>query len=398
MNKRDFLGASAVDPEVEAYFRNSKRLYRALGLPIDSEIDLHPIGSGEHNLNFLFNDPASGSRYVLRVNVTRQPFHKNQVLYEFDALKSLEPSGCTPVPLFVDDSMDAPYEGVLVESFCEGRQLDFDDLHPGDLGKAAALMARVHSVVPKRDCRLIRPEDPLHRLLDECVARYRLYTDSPYCEDRIRRYMDRAILRIEGESDCYEFEPADARIVNNEPLSSHFLLFENRIQAESASENKIADADSNGTHIETPGYFIDWERPMLGDIAEDLAFFTDATSSFWESDHLFPSDRIQMVLTAYWQAMEKTADVVDMRGGGASAASSDEARGLNRLKKDFEKRFLLFRKATTLRALCWCCRAEVQFREMPELYRTKRAESKVPVYLSEDFLTFLWDDVFSERI
>ena len=189
------------DKDVAArYLAGNAALRRALGIADDAELEPRYLGEGEHNRNFRFDDPSSGRSFVLRINVAPQPFHDNQIAYEFAALTLLEPSGRAPRPLYLDDSPDAPGEGALVESFCEGDPLDFDHLRPGDLKCAAQLMADLHAVRVDdvERCPLHRPADPLRGLFDECVARFEAYRVSG-CEDaRLTRWTERFIAAAQS--------------------------------------------------------------------------------------------------------------------------------------------------------------------------------------------------------
>lgn len=329
------------------YVENNPRLKEALGMPEGTGFKISPLGMGEHNLNYLI-DTDLRKRYVLRVNVTKQPFHEDQVRYEFDALKALECSGCTPRPVYLDDSSNAPGKGVLVESFCEGRQLDFDDLKKGDLERVAQLMANIHSIPVKSGCTIHRARNPLGALYEECRGRYRLYLDSPYKKASVTKRLDEFMRICADAVDSYEFPEAQGRIVNTETLSSHFLLNED-------SDTVLPIAD--------PGSFVDWERPVIGDVAEDIAFFLAPTTAFWESDFMFTQKTAADFMDLYWNAADGRVP-----------------------ENSFEARFEAWQMMATLRALTWCTRAVVQFQEDPGLHRTEKAAAKVPLYLSEEYL------------
>lgn len=98
--------------EAAAYLRDNLELREVLG--IDDKVRLEPrfLGAGEHNRNFRFRDEVRGEEYVLRVNVVPQPFHSDQVAYEHAALEILAPCGCTPQPLYLDNSQTAPAKGL----------------------------------------------------------------------------------------------------------------------------------------------------------------------------------------------------------------------------------------------------------------------------------------------
>ena len=130
----------------QRYVNGNAALRQAVGADAHDALTLTPLGEGEHNVNFLMTaNGADAPVFVLRVNVLPQPFHACQVRYEHDALAAVAPSGRTPLPVFVDASAEAPGEGVLVETFCPGRQLDFDALQPGDLERCARIMADSHA-------------------------------------------------------------------------------------------------------------------------------------------------------------------------------------------------------------------------------------------------------------
>ena len=98
------------------YLANNVALREAVGAGSGDALEPIPLGMGEHNLNYSFEVPSSNKRYVLRINVSRQPFHEDQVGYEFAALQALAASGRTPMPVYLDNSPTAPAEGALVES------------------------------------------------------------------------------------------------------------------------------------------------------------------------------------------------------------------------------------------------------------------------------------------
>lgn len=422
--------------EARAYLAGNAALRQAVGAAPGAVLEPRPLGMGEHNLNYAFADPADGRRFVLRVNVTRQPFHDSQVRYEFDALTALAPSGRVPAPLYLDDGPDAPGHGALVIGFCEGDELDFDRLRPGDLRCAAQLMADVHAVPVGPGCPLHRPADPLRELFGECLARFDLYRASPAEDPRITRWVDALTAAAAVVADTLAAPGDCAHIVNTEPLPSHFL-----IPAAAAAEAARAGADGEGTgrgadapaasaaageamrddgeggagaggagrgaDVSTasaaaapatrgggvssaadaehpaggaegrgrlcaaPGSFVDWERPVIGDVAQDVAFFTAPTTTFWDSDYLMGPDVAAAFVEDYWRA-------VDGRF----------SRGA------FDARYRAFRMMAALRAVAWCCRALAQFGADPRLHRTDRAVAKVPAYLSDEFLEMLARDCF----
>ncbi|MCI8469688.1 MAG: aminoglycoside phosphotransferase family protein [Eggerthellaceae bacterium] len=337
----DAVGAAA------RYLASNADLREAVGARDGELLVPHPLGEGEHNQNFWFS--CGGKRFVLRVNVAPQPFHDNQVRYEFDALGALTPSGCTPRPLYLDDGPDAPAHGALVTSFCPGRQLDFDHLRPGDLERVAALMAAVHAVPVAPACPLHRPADPLRRLLDECVARYRLYRESPFEDARVTAWAERFLQAAARAVEDAPPERGARRIINTEPLASHFLL--------------DPDARADGG---LGGWYLDWERPVLGEVAQDVAYFLTPAATFWDSDHLITPDEAANFVEDYWRAVD------------------------GRLPREgFDARFPAYLALSALRSVTWCCRALITYRPGSDAHQTDKAAAKLPVLLSDDFMELM---------
>lgn len=338
------------------YLNGNNELRRALGIDGGAVLLPRPLGAGEHNLNYRFENPDDGRAFVLRVNVTKQPFHIDQVGYEYAALSVLSPSGRAPKPLYIDRSAAALGEGVLVVSFCEGDELDFDNLRPGDLRCAAQLMADVHAASVPEDTILRKPADPLADLHAECVQRYEVYRSSG-CEDaRVSKWVERYFKMARRALDT-RANPADCRhIVNTETLPSHFLIPERSARA------AAANGRSTGLFCDDPGSFIDWERPLIGEVAQDIAYFVAPTTTFWDSGYLFPSEDVDAFVEDYWRAVDGRF----VRGG-------------------FDERFRAYLLMTALRSITWCCRALALERCVPKVHMTEKAKRKLPIYLSDDF-------------
>ena len=357
------------------YLRDNFELRKKLGISETAELVPRPLGMGEHNLNYWFeaesefgigkntfgqatgaenlpNDtsPNRNRKYVLRINVVSQPFHINQVAYEFAALSALAPSGCTPLPYYLDARESAPAKGAMVISFCEGNELDFDHLQPNDLQHAASLMANAHSVPVSDECPLYRPENPLRSLFEECINRFEAYQSSAAENPRITKWGLTFISQAEKYLGIPSYPQDCTHIINTEPLPSHFLI--------PSSAGKVRD--SYRAH---PGYFIDWERPIIGEVAQDLAYFTAPTTTFWDSDYLFPPSEVSDFVEGYWRAV-----------------AGRFPRG------NFDERFKAFRAMTALRSMTWCCRALITYGNYSNEHKTQKTVDKLPIYLSDAFI------------
>ena len=341
--------------QARRYLAENTRLRSELGVAAGEELACEPLGAGEHNDNYVFCVPGAASRCVLRVCAAPQPFHADQVAYEEAALRALAPSGRTPRVLYRDSSPSAPGFGVLVISFCAGQMLDFDALRPGDLRCAAKILADVHAVRVEGDCPLHRPADPLRELFGECMKRYEAYLRSGFADARISSRAERLVERARALADAAPAPAAPARIVNTEPLASHFL-----IPRESAAA--AAAAGPSSPFRGDPGSFIDWERPVLGEPAQDLAYFTALTTTFWDSSRLFSAREEADFIEAYWR----------------------EADG--RVERDgFDERYPAWRALTLLRSTTWCCRAWGQCGGEPARHPSEKAREKLSAYLSDAF-------------
>ena len=338
------------------YLARNSALREAVGACANDALTPRRLGAGEHNLNYTFDVPSANERYVLRINVQPQPFHNDQVGYEFGALQALRESGRTPLPMYLDNSESAPAEGALVIGFCEGNELDFDNLKPGDLECVAQIMADVHAVHADRSGSLFRPDNPLQSLYEECVSRYESYQKSAYEAPRITKWVElflkeaRKTLSVPCvESDC-------SHIINTETLPSHFLIPDAPMTANGKS-------GGNTGPLHRPGWFVDWERPIIGEVAQDVAYFVSPTTTFWDSDYLFPSNEVDAFVEEYWRAVDDRFE-----------------RG------NFDERFRAYRMMTVLRSVTWCCRALIAYSGASGAHTTEKTRNKLPIYLSDDFM------------
>lgn len=347
------------------YLQRNAALRRAVGASAGAKLEPHVLGVGEHNLNYWFTVPETGLKYVLRINVASQPFHEDQVAYEFSALKALVDSRCAPLPVYLDNTLDTLEKGVLVISFCEGSVLDFDRLRPGDLRCAAQLMADIHSVRVQDDCKVFRPADPLRELFDECRQRFEVYRSSAFEERRLTRWIEAFMAAAEPMTHTECLEGDCSHIVNTETLPSHFLIPEQSARCAAEAQG------SRGRFCENPGSFVDWERPIIGEVAQDVAYFVSPTTTYWDSEYLFPADAVDAFLNDYWRAVDGRFE-----------------------QGNFEQRFKAFRMMTALRSATWCCRALIQYGAGGARHTTEKTARKLPIYLSDDFMHMVSKECF----
>lgn len=342
-----------MDEHLETAYRfvdGNMELRDALGLPSDARIELHPLGRGEHNTNFWFWDEANNRKLVLRVNHASQIGRTDQATYEFCALQELMPSTRTPLPLYLDDTRERISHGVLVISFEEGAWLDFDD--DAQVHEAAAILADIHSVTPEPNTFLMRPGDPLKAQFEECLGYVKKYRASGLEEPFVISYVERFIKATEKA--IRTTTPHDANhIINTEAIPSHFLM-----------------PDGAGTHG-IRGHMVDWEKPIIGEVEQDVAYFLSPTTTIWDTDFIFSREQRSAFIRQYWKAVD-----------GRFA------------KGDFAKRFPAYVMSNCLRGITWCCGAVVDYRDDARPLKTDRTRELLKVYLSQEYLEQVWQDCY----
>ncbi len=146
------------------------------------------LAQGEYNINFLLD--SSANKYVFRVNTGSQMENENQIRYEYDSIKFLEPSGVTPKVYFVDDSFSFFQYGILIMEFLEGEPLQYEK----DLSKAAAIFSRIHSLDVKKNDTHFKVEDRIFS--DRIKEGERLLAnvwESPHVSMEIKSFFDQFI-------------------------------------------------------------------------------------------------------------------------------------------------------------------------------------------------------------
>ncbi|MEG1973184.1 MAG: aminoglycoside phosphotransferase family protein, partial [Oscillospiraceae bacterium] len=224
-------------------YASNKFFSEALHIYDPSKLDFNLLGQGEYNINYVFTHPDNGKKLVLRLNTGSQMHLPNQIEYEYHALKLLENSKRTPKAFFVDGSRKYIDFGVLVMEFLSGVPLDYKT----DLSLAASCLADIHKTNISDSTSLIKPKNPLKAILQECDAMAKKYLNSELADafvgDKLKRMISAAArlpLDKEDDGNC---------IINTELNSGNFLI--------------------NGAGGRN--YLIDWEKPIIGEAAQDIA-------------------------------------------------------------------------------------------------------------------------------
>lgn len=336
-----------------AEYIRSKEYRQALKLPAEVSEEYRMLAQGEYNMNYSFIHPYTGKTLLLRINCGSQMHLKDQIGYEFRALKLLEKSGRTPKAVYVDSSRRLSGHGVLVMEYLPGEMLDYGR----DLTLAAEILADIHCTevpggmrplpdAPFEEQRLICPPNPLKAILEECEQMVRTYMESPlgteHTKRQLRRMLDAGWERLKS----YPNEKTYQCCINTELNSTNFLI--------------------NGEG--RANYLIDWEKPLYGDPAQDLGHFLAPTTTFWKTDVILDHRERDRFLKAYRKAVD----------------GRFETEGL-------EERTAAFLNITCLRGVTWCAMAWIEYQRPDKLIYNESTYHKLKAYLDSAFL----DDLYS---
>lgn len=311
-------------------FLKSESFRAPLGIPTAAELTFSPLGQGEYNLNFSFSHPVTERKLVLRLNRGSQMHLRDQISYEYDALRYLHPSGRTPEPLLC-----CPEHNLLVMQWLPGKPLDYS----ADMEAAAEILADIHCTPVPEDCRLIRPGAPARAIYDECLDMVQHYYDWEHRDPEVESLLRTLVAEI-GTLPLSESSDAPVCMVNTELNSGNFLM--------------------------NPGgksYLIDWEKPLLSEPAQDLGHFLAPTTTFWKTDHILTPQQVKAFTNHYISAV---ADRMD-----TSALTH---------------RLPLFFTVTCLRGVTWCAMAYREYCQPGRELRNEDTFRKLRSYLDPKFL------------
>ena len=343
------------EKEITEYI--SKDKYRKkMGLPAEVTEEYRLLAQGEYNRNYLFKHPSDGRELVLRINCGSQMHLNHQIEYEANALKLLEKSGRTAHVYYVDGLFDAPGEGVLVMDYLPGRNLDYKSA--GDLKGAAECLADIHSVIisekdivpaasdalPADADRLIAPDGTMKAILSECEDMLSVYMCSDLPADdkkrRLRKLLDDA-WKLASDEQASPYRCC----INAELNSTNFL---------------VEESDDFPLKVR----LVDWEKPLYGDPAQDLAHFLAPTTTFWKTDVVFGTDKTENFIDMYIDAVNGRFDTEGLR-----------------------ERTLAMIPVTCLRGMTWCAMAWIQYRNSDKELVNQSTADKLEQYLCDEFIS-----------
>lgn len=350
------------EQEIYKYAEN-KTYRRALGLPDERVEEYAVLAQGEYNRNYLFTHPENGNEFVLRVNFGSQMHLDHQIEYEARALSLIESSGRTPHVCYVDGTDEAPGCGVLVMDYLKGRALDYTSQE--ELAGVAECLADIHSVrIDKKDTitaesdafpsdaeALISPRCTMKAILSECEDMLAVYLASDLAphdkKQKLRALLDKAW-----------------KLTERETVSPYLCC----INTELNSTNFLIDRDDGCMPAVR---LIDWEKPLYGDPAQDLAHFLAPTTTFWKTDVIFDDRSTEDFLNAYIKAVRGRFDVTGLR-----------------------ERTLDMIPVICLRGLTWCAMAWVQYQDADKKLVNESTAKKLNDYLCDSFISDIEDRLY----
>ena len=312
----------------------------ALGLPKEQTESYELLAQGEYNINYSFVHPVTKKRLLLRVNCGSQMHLENQIQYEYNALKLLEGSKRTPKVYYVDGSLSKLAHGVLVMEYLPGVVLDYRK----DFLCAAECLADIHSVAVEQPTFLVKPENSLAAILDECEEMVKTYMDSPLGKEetktKIRSMLNKAWTIVEETKEEEEFRCC----INTELNSSNFLI------------------DREGKR----SYLVDWEKPLYGTPAQDLGHFLAPTTTFWKTDVILEPEDMEKFVSYYIRCV---GDRFSTEG--------------------LKERVYTYARITCLRGITWCAMAWVEYQNPDRLIRNEDTFKKLEMYINDEFLCMI---------
>ncbi|WP_228568821.1 TIGR04282 family arsenosugar biosynthesis glycosyltransferase [Campylobacter sputorum] len=278
------------------------------------------LAQGEYNANFIYE--TKGIKKVLRIKMGSQIDVKNPSLYEYNAIKFLEPLNITPkVYEFFDKSVFLPLGGFSME-YLNGRVLNYET----DLKIAANLLSKLHSFKSDKS-NLKVANKPFLAMFDECKKMSSVYKNFKDKDDEILNMLNtfKTSLKSMGLND----DITSKSVINTELNNSNFIIGKN-------------------------SYIIDWEKPLIGDKEQDLAHFLVPTTTFFKSDTILSEKQIDIFLNEY-----------------------------SKILNFGEKLFKKYYKFTLFRGFSWCAFAYAQSKTSGI---KSPSYEKIKYYLSSEFI------------
>lgn len=322
--------------------RNNKDLIERFGIEENEEFSL--LGQGEYNINYIFNSKSYDRKLILRIATHSQMDLENQISYEYETLKLLNKTNRTPKPIYCDHTKELIPYGFLVMDYLPGRHLDYKK----DLKYAAEILADIHNAEVLEENHLLKPENPIEAIYEECLKMFETYRLSKYRDEKTKDFIEGL---LEKGKNIKTIDIGNRTIINTELNSGNFLI--------------------NGEG--TDNYLVDWEKPLYGYPAQDLGHFLTPTTTFWKTDDILSKEEISLFLKEYCNHSKQYKD-----------------------EKILWKSVKNYLSMNCLRGITWCAMAYVEYQNPDKLISNDYTYDKIKSYLSMDFLNMIKDDYLNE--
>lgn len=246
------------------------------------------LSESKSNINFLID--VGLEKYVFRLNKVSKLGLRNQIRYEYDALKTLERSYVTPRTFFLDDSNTFFEYGVLIMQFIEGRPLEYAK----DLQEAAKIFGKIHSLnTEKIDVKsFITEENIIGNSLEKSKSYLKDFLGSTKIDINIKLEISGYVEWAEKNRSREEYFKKDRwnAINNTEPHPNNFIISDNKRK----------------------GYLIDWEKPLVCDPSVDIAYFLSPITTHIACGDTLSEDEIDDFFKTYIMYLDKyDRDIVE---------------------------------------------------------------------------------------
>ncbi|KUO51634.1 MAG: hypothetical protein APF76_13405 [Desulfitibacter sp. BRH_c19] len=319
---------------------NSPTFKKQMKIDINDKVMVNYLAQGEYNLNYLLMT-SNADKYVFRVNTGSQMLLKNQISYEYQALNILQHSGVTPKPCYIDDTMESIPYGVLVMEYLPGEPLDYKT----DLSKAADTFARIHGLeFTENDTDfLVKEPGPFTGIYNEATRLLTKYFECPKANIETSRLLEKVILEAENRKNQEKLLLADPwlRVINTEVNSHNFIVNE----------------EMGTCHL------IDWEKPILGEPAQDLSHFVICTTTIWKRNYVLSNEEENYFINGYLHKLPVCPQ-----------------------KDTLKDRLEMFKFFNYVRAVSWCAMAWTEYIEPGRLLSNDDTFDKIKAYIEPQFL------------
>ena len=297
--------------------------------------DVRFLAAGEYNENYVIR--AGEQRYVFRLNHGSQLNLDDQIEYEFHVLKSVEHSGVTPKPCYVEPKPANLDGGVLLMEYIEGNELDYRK----DRDKAAGVFSQIHALAVPHPTHLLYQRDPIGDIAHESFGLLNRHPEHPLKEEQTRllQYHESIMKLKEANRDLFGNE--SLCIVNTEVNSGNFLVKGNQ------------------------AFLVDWEKAVVSYRYQDLGHFLVPTSTLWKADYTYTEQEKSEFLDTYRRSLNLDISLEEV----------------TRKTKILEETILL-------RALSWCFMAYYEYTQTERGLRNERTFRTIKSYL-DGIETFL---------